>query len=71
MKKGHTTTNKRCLVCVTNGSEDIETVSIIDTLRRSNIDVTLAKVFTSEESQSPSDIKNMMECRLMQGTRIV
>jgi len=60
MKKGHTTsTKKRCLVCVTNGSEDIETVTIVDTLRRTkHIDVTVAKVFSADESHAPSDIKN-------------
>jgi hypothetical protein len=60
MNKGHTTsTKKRCLVCVTNGSEDIETVTIVDTLRRTkHIDVTVAKVFSAEESHAQSDIKN-------------
>ena len=72
MMKGHTMTNKRCLVCVTNGSEDIETVSIIDTLRRSkHLDVIVAKVFSHDESQAPSDIKNLLEIRLMQGIRMV
>jgi hypothetical protein len=73
MKKGHTTsTKKRCLVCVTNGTEDIEIVTIVDTLRRTkHIDVTVAKVFSPEETHSPTDIKNQLECRLMQGIRIV
>jgi hypothetical protein len=58
MKKHHES-NKRCLVCVTQGSEDLETVAIVDTLRRSKkIDVILAKVFAPDESESPSDLKN-------------
>jgi hypothetical protein len=45
MKKAHSTGHPRSLVCVTNGSEDIETITIIDTLRRGEILVTVGKVF--------------------------
>jgi putative intracellular protease/amidase len=60
MKKGHTTsTKKRCMVCVTNGAEDIEFVTVVDILRRTkHIDVTVAKVFSPEESHAPSDLKD-------------
>jgi hypothetical protein len=73
MKKHHeATSNKRCLVCVTQGSEDLETVAIVDTLRRSKrIEVTLAKVFAPGESTSASDLKTHLECKMMMGTRLV
>jgi hypothetical protein len=55
MKKHHeTTSNKRCLVCVTQGSEDLETVAIVDALRRSKrIEVIMAKVFAPGELTCP------------------
>ena len=63
MKKG--VDRKTCLVCVTNGSEDLETVAIIDTLRRApDLDVTVAKVL------APND-KEPLICNLMQGVKIV
>jgi hypothetical protein len=73
MKKHHeATSNKRCLVCVTQGSEDLETVAVADALRRSNIiEVTLAKVFAPGESTSSSDLKTHLECKMMMGTRLV
>ena len=44
----------------------------MDTLRRSkHLDVTIAKVFSPEESHSMSDLKNQLECRLMYGVRII
>jgi putative intracellular protease/amidase len=47
------------MVCVTNGVEDIEFVTIVDILRRTkHIDVTVAKVFSPEESHAPSDLKD-------------
>mgnify|MGYP002480789990 CR=1 FL=1 len=71
MKKAGHTANKKCLICVTNGAEDLETVAITDTLRRSrHLDVTLAKVPSADEG-SPSDLKDGLECTLMQGIRIV
>ncbi len=39
----------KVLVAVANGSEEIETVSIIDTLRRAEVDVTVAKVKSLHE----------------------
>ena len=35
---------KFCLVLVANGSEEVETISIVDALRRAKINVTLAAV---------------------------
>ena len=50
MHKQHHPERKKALVCVTNGSEDVEFVTIVDTLRRApNIDVTIAKVFAPDE----------------------
>ena len=73
MKKHHeATSNKRCLVCVTQGSEDLETVAIVDTLRRSKrIEVILAKVYAPGETPSPSDLKTQLVCKMMMGTRLV
>ena len=46
MKKAAVITGqKRCLVCVTNGTEDIEFATVVDCLRRTpNYEVTVAKV---------------------------
>ncbi len=50
----------------------METVTIVDTLRRSRlIDVVLAKVFAPDEKSSPSDLKDELECKMMMGVRIV
>lgn len=38
------TANKRVLIPIADGSEDIETVAIIDVLRRAQLDVTVASV---------------------------
>ncbi len=47
-------------------------MSIVDTLRRAKfLDITVAKVLSPDESHSIPDIKNLLECRLMQGVRIV
>ena len=45
MKTGH----PEVLVCVAHGSEDTETVAIIDTLRRAGANVTVGKVFGDED----------------------
>lgn len=72
MKKGHQPQSKRCLVCVTNGSEDTETVTVVDTLRRyRQIDVVLAKVLSDDAYEAPPDLKNQLQCKLMQGINIV
>ena len=42
MKKHH---NKSVLVAVADGSEDLETIAIIDLLKRSQLDVIVAKVY--------------------------
>ena len=57
------------MVCISNGSEDIETITIIDTLRRGDVDVTIAKVF--QENETISEMKDTLECKLMWGVRIV
>lgn len=41
----------RVLVAVADGSEDIETVAVVDVLRRAEIDVTLASVMPGERVQ--------------------
>ncbi|TNV73360.1 hypothetical protein FGO68_gene10949 [Halteria grandinella] len=78
MKKHQTL--RKCLLCVTNGSEEIETVTIHDTLKRaSHIELTFAKVFeisaAKKEGASSlsvaSDLKNELSCTLMQGLKIV
>eukprot|EP00347_Sterkiella_histriomuscorum_P012661 403367713 len=43
---------KRALLAVANGSEDVETVTVIDILRRGGIPLTVAKVFESSGSQA-------------------
>ena len=64
--------NQTCLVCVTHGSEDLETVAILDTLRRSKrIEVTLAKVCAPGETASPSDMDTQFVCKMMMGTKLV
>lgn len=45
----------RALLCAANGSEEIETVSIVNTLVRGGINVVIAKVFDKTES-STSDL---------------
>jgi 4-methyl-5(b-hydroxyethyl)-thiazole monophosphate biosynthesis len=61
-------TNKRVLVPIANGSEEIETVSIIDTLRRAQIDVTVAKV-----SGGPNDeqFDNKLQIKASRGVFLV
>ena len=44
-KNGH-----KILVAVAHGSEDIETISIIDTLRRADFNVVVGKVRGKEDS---------------------
>ena len=64
--------NKRCLLCVTEGCEDIETVTVFDTIMRAqNIDLVLAKVPMISEMVPTSDLRNELEVRLMQGLRIM
>jgi putative intracellular protease/amidase len=41
---------KRVIMCMANGSEEIETVAPIDMLRRCGVDVTVAKVFAKDDT---------------------
>ncbi len=52
---------RKVVVAVANGSEEIETVTIIDTLRRANIEVNVSKV-GDEES---------LECLMSRGVKLV
>ena len=49
------------MVAVANGSEELETVTIIDTLRRANIEVNVSKV--GEE--------DTLECIMSRGVKLV
>ena len=50
------------MVAVANGSEDLETVSIIDTLRRAEFEVTVAKCFSQSEQHVASDMAEQLKC---------
>lgn len=73
------TQNRRCLLCVTDGSEEIETVTIFDTIKRApGLDLTVAKVFRPSGEKggaaslsSASDLKNELSVTLMHGLKIV
>ena len=74
MKKQGLSQQKKCLLCVTKGSEEIEFATVFDCLRRTpNYEVIVAKVPSSGEQQlsTASDLKSSRECLLMQGLRIV
>jgi 4-methyl-5(b-hydroxyethyl)-thiazole monophosphate biosynthesis len=45
---------KRVLVPVADGSEEIETVNIVDCLRRAELDVTMASVHKKKSGHNPS-----------------
>ena len=47
----------KVLLCAANGSEEIETVNILNTLVRSGIAVTLAKIFEKDENTNDLIIK--------------
>jgi len=51
----------KVVVAVANGSEELETVTIIDTLRRANIEVNVAKVGEDES----------LECIMSRGVKLV
>ena len=62
------------MVCVTNGSEDLEFVAIVDTLRRApDIECMIAKVSTEQEKKTYglSDLRNHTEVVLMHDIRVV
>jgi hypothetical protein len=56
------------LVAVSHGSEDIETVNIIDTLRRAEIKVTVGKC---EGTGSKSPKEDPLLCNLARETKLV
>ena len=47
---------KRAMLAVANGSEDIETVTIIDVLRRGGVPLIVAKVFESFSSSAKDQV---------------
>lgn len=55
----------KVLVAVANGSEDIETITIIDTLRRAGLDVTVGKVIGQSESGNPLEATLMMKTKII------
>lgn len=60
-------TTKRCLLCVTDGCEEIETVTIFDTLRRAEgLEMVFARVPVGAAATSEE-----LEVRLNQGLRII
>jgi 4-methyl-5(b-hydroxyethyl)-thiazole monophosphate biosynthesis len=52
--------NKCALVCITSGVEDIETVALIDILRRGNINTIVAKV--PDENHDDNDTSHLVIC---------
>lgn len=48
---------KKALVAIADGSEDIEAISVIDLLRRANIDVTTASVMKNKTITTAHGIK--------------
>ncbi len=52
-----------------NGSEEIETVTIVDTLRRAEIDVTLAKVKSIHELTDNKT--SSLTCKMSRGVQMV
>ena len=54
--------HKKAVIAVANGSEEIETVTIIDILRRAEIIVNVSKV---------SEDANNLECIMSRGVKLV
>ena len=52
--------NKRVLVAVANGSEEIELSSIVDVLRRAEVDVTIAKVDKNGDGCTNNKLSTLM-----------
>jgi len=57
-------TAKRVLVPVANGSEDIETVTIVDTLRRAGAEVSLASVESTTQITAARGTKITADCTI-------
>ena len=57
---------KTALVAVTHGSEEIETVSVIDILRRAGVEVTIGKV-----DKLKYNLKSYLQCVLSWKVSIV
>lgn len=56
-------------MCVAHGSEDVETISIIDVLRRGECNLIVGKVLGIEDKHGSKD--HLLLCKLMMGTQIV
>ena len=56
--------NKKALVIIVDGVEEIEAVSPIDILRRAEVDVTVASVGDSATVTGRGDIRIVADCRL-------
>ena len=55
----------KALLCAANGSEEIETVNIVNTLIRGGIHVIIAKVFDKTETGNDLTIKCIRGIRLL------
>lgn len=53
-----------CLVLIANGSEEIETISVVDTLRRAAIDVTLASVSDNVQVECSRGVNIVADMKL-------
>lgn len=61
-------TNPEVLLCVAHGSEDVETISILDVLRRGDCNVTVGKVLGIEDTEKCTHKDPKLLCKLMMGT---
>lgn len=65
IKPGH----PKVLVAAAHGCEDTELVTIIDTLRRGDMEVIVGKVMGSKEQEKNNE--DQLLCRLASGTKLV
>ena len=56
--------SRSCLVLIANGSEEIETISVVDALRRASIDVTLASVSDTLQVECSRGVKVVADTKL-------
>lgn len=60
--KGDSNSKKKALLVFTDGSEDIETVTAIDILRRAKIDLTVARVMSEDQcTEGDTSIAKLMQ----------